>query len=227
MADYLTNTDMLISSTAAPGYVIERNVIARAMRRHRGRPLLMVDIALPRDIDPACGDINDVFLYDLDDLGLIMDDNIKAREGEAAKAGQLVAAAVVEFLAWQQESTVVPTIKQMFEKAENVASKEVDRAAKALAAQKGGPLNEAEAAVLDAMASSIVKKILHGPTARLRKQAAVPGSLRYTEAARFLFGLDTNPQGTGHACPAHPDKPCAVSEGKPCDVSTRSRCDGV
>jgi glutamyl-tRNA reductase len=225
LVDYLSTTDMLISCTAAPGYVIERSMAAAAMKRHRGRPLLMVDIALPRDIDPACGDVRDVFLYDLDDLGLIMDDNLKERENEAAKAEVLVARAVEEFLAWQQENAVVPTIKQMFEKAEGAAAREIDRAAKALATQKGEPLSEEERAVLDAMASSIIKKILHGPTARLRKQAANPDSLRYTEAARFLFGLDTNPMGTAHLCPAHPGQPCSVANGQPCDVtSTRNRC---
>jgi glutamyl-tRNA reductase len=224
LGSYLRTADMLISSTAAPDYVVGRDLVAGAMRHHRGRPLLLVDIALPRDIDPACADLHDVYLSDLDDLGGIIDDNLKEREGEAVKAEELVDQAVSEFQSWKQQSAVVPTIKQMFIKAEAVAGRERDRAVKALTAQRGAELSAEELKVLDAMANSIASKILHGPTARLRKQAGNPEGLRYTESARFLFGLDTNPSGKAHPCIQHPQQTCGVAQGQLCIAAPGTGC---
>ncbi|MDR0888317.1 MAG: glutamyl-tRNA reductase [Coriobacteriales bacterium] len=224
LEEHIAASDVLLSCTSAKEYVIKRDVISRVRRARRGRPLLLMDIALPRDIDPACGDIGDVFLYDLDDLGGMMDDNAKGREAETTKVKEYVSQAVEKFLAWRQESSVTPTIKHMFKKASGVAAGERDRAAKALAAKHDGQLSDDDLKILDAMASSIASKILHGPTMRLRKHASDPDSLYYTEAARFLFGLDSNPSGKAHVCPARPGTLCVVQGGKECDVPEEKRC---
>jgi glutamyl-tRNA reductase len=194
----LSAVDVALSCTAAAGYVLDVATVRAGRRRHRGRPLLLVDIAMPRDIEPAAGEEPNVYLYDLDDLGVIVDEHLSEREGEAKKAEILVTEQVDGFVSWLQEQEVTPTIKQLHDKVSATVDKERARAAKELAKKRGAPLSADELAVLEAMAQSITNKVLHGPTMRLRTQASDPDSYRYTEAARYLFGLDTNPTGIPH-----------------------------
>jgi glutamyl-tRNA reductase len=225
LAQSLHRADVTISCTSASGYVIGPAMVREARRRRHGRPLLLIDIALPRDVDPAVGEISDVFLYDLDDLGVMVDDNLKTRAGEAKKAEQIVAEQVDAFLSWIQAEQVTPTIKDLNQKLTMYAERERDRAAKALRGQHGGqPLTAAEQGVLDAMAASIVKKIMHGPMMRLRSQAGNPDSYRYTEACRYLFGLDVNPSGKPHRCHVKPERLCQVDQGQPCDIPDGAGC---
>ena len=130
------------------------------------------------------------------------------------KAEAIVAERADAFLTWLQEREVTPTVKQMHGKARTVCVAEVERALKALSAAGGRDLGERERAALEAMASAIAKKLLHGPTARLRKQAADPDGYRYTEAARYLFGLDAYPQG--FSCRSDEGRTCRMAAGSPC-----------
>ncbi|NTU89796.1 MAG: glutamyl-tRNA reductase [Actinobacteria bacterium] len=195
LVDCLARTDIVISSTAATDYVITKKQVEFARHRRRGHSLLLIDIALPRDIDPACNDLPDVYVYDLDAFSSMIDSNIYERELEAAKVKTIVASEVETFFTWMQERKVAPTISHMYSKMETICDGEVERASRMLASAKGAPITDAEKEVLKTIAQSVGKKLLHGPTVRLRKQATNPDGYRYTDAARFLFGLDAYPLG--------------------------------
>ena len=143
-----------------------------------------------------------------------MAENARSRAAESVRAEALVARQTDAFLAWMQERDVIPTVKQMHGKARGVCASEAARAAKALAALHGVETSEEERAVLEALASAVAKKLLHGPAARLRKQAGDPDAYRYTEAARYLFGLDAYPQGFS----------CRSDEGRTCRLVSGSAC---
>lgn len=190
LIDSLSECDIVISSTSAESYAISYEQIRAAKKRSRGRSLLLIDIALPRDIDPRAHEIDDVFLYDLDDLSSQVERGYQARQLEAEQARIIIESEVEEFNSWLQAQTVVPTIAHMREKAEKIRDKELARAVKKLSR-----LTDEERAVVEAMANSIITKMLHGPFARLRKGAHDPDAYVFTQAARYLFGLDSAPDG--------------------------------
>ena len=177
-------------------------------------PIVVVDVGLPRTVDPACADVAGAVCFDLDDLDAAMAENARSRAAESVRAEALVARQTDAFLAWMQERDVIPTVKQMHGKARGVCASEAARAAKVLAALHGVETSEEERAVLEALASAVAKKLLHGPAARLRKQAGDPDAYRYTEAARYLFGLDAYPQGFS----------CRSDEGRTCRLVSGSAC---
>lgn len=205
--------DIVIAAHAAGRPLVTKGLMARA-RAGRDEPLLVVDVALPRTVEPEVGELAGVTWCDLDGLSEMADGNARLRAAESVKAEALVAAQVDAFLAWLQEREVAPTVKQMHGKARAVCDAEVARAAKALAACRGEAVSEEERAALEAMAAAIAKKLLHGPTARLRKQALDPDGYRYTEAARYLFGLDACPQGFS----------CRSDEGRTCRLAAGGIC---
>ena len=221
LVDCLAHTDIVISSTAATDYVISRKQVELARRHRRGHSLLLIDIALPRDIDPCCNDLPDVYVYDLDAFSSIIDSNIYERELEAAKVKSIVASEVETFFIWMQERKVAPTISHMYSKMETICDGEVERAARMLASAKGAPITDAEREVLKTIAQSVGKKLLHGPTVRLRKQATNPDGYRYTDAARFLFGLDTFP--LGRSCRSCKEKNmCTKDEDNACYLAKKA-----
>ena len=199
-------------STAFQG----RSSYARAVeaRGADASPIVVVDVGLPRTVDPACADVAGAVCFDLDDLDAAMAENARSRAAESVRAEALVARQTDAFLAWMQERDVIPTVKQMHGKARGVCASEAARAAKVLAALHGVETSEEERAVLEALASAVAKKLLHGPAARLRKQAGDPDAYRYTEAARYLFGLDAYPQGFS----------CRSDEGRTCRLVSGSAC---
>ncbi|WP_080796962.1 glutamyl-tRNA reductase [Arabiibacter massiliensis] len=210
----LGEADIVIASAAADEPLVTEALLRRARRGCGERPLLVVDVALPRTVEPEVADLPGVAWHDLDGLGDVAQRNARLRAAESVKAEALVAERTDAFLAWLQEREVAPTVKQMHGKARTVCDAEVARAAKALAAQRGEAVSDAERAALEAMASAIAKKLLHGPTARLRKQASDPDGYRYTEAARYLFGLDAYPQG--FSCRSDEGRSCRLASGTPC-----------
>lgn len=204
----LGQADLVLASAAADEVLIPKGLLenARAKSGKSSDCLVIVDIALPRTVDPACGDLNGVTYCDLDGLGDIVNKNARLRTEESVKASMLVADQVTEFLSWLQKREVTPTIKQIYDKAHTICDAEATHAAKKLATIHGSELDEREIKVLEDMASAVAKKLLHGPTARLRKQVGEANSYCYTEAARYLFGLDAYPNGfvrcdDGRVCP--------------------------
>ncbi len=173
--------DIIISSTAAPHFVLVPEVFAGLQR-----PVLLLDLAMPRDIDPACADILGVSLFDLDDLGAIAQENLHAREGAAEEARGIVENEVAEIEHWVAEHAVIPTIKNIYLGAERVREAEVNRLVKELDIQ----LSEHDRATLDAATHAIVKKILHAPTAALRASVDTSTSYECVESARRLFEFE-------------------------------------
>ena len=206
----------MVACAGGEDVLIARDALARAVeaRGADASPIVVVDVGLPRTVDPACADVAGAVCFDLDDLDAAMAENARSRAAESVRAEALVARQTDAFLAWMQERDVIPTVKQMHGKARGVCASEAARAAKALAALHGVETSEEERAVLEALASAVAKKLLHGPAARLRKQAGDPDAYRYTEAARYLFGLDAYPQGFS----------CRSDEGRTCRLVSGSAC---
>lgn len=185
----MSDADIVISSTAATHYVITKDKIAQAVR-HRRDPLFLIDIAVPRDIDPACGNVSDVFLYDIDDLNGVVSSNLEERMREAERAEVIIGEEMGAFEQWLESMEVVPTVAAIRAKAEKIRAEELEKAMKRL-----GGLSEKELKTVDALSCAIVNKMLHGPTARLKQVAGEKEGYNYIEAARFLYGLDSNPEG--------------------------------
>lgn len=186
----MRDADIVISSTAATHYVVTKQDVAAARRGRKGNPLFLIDIAVPRDIDPDVNELDDVFLYDIDDLSGVVESNLEDRMREARRAEEVIAEEMVAFERWIESMEVVPTVAAIRAKAEQVRFAELEKALKRL-----GGLSEKELKTVDALTTSIVNKMLHGPTARLKMVAGEKDGYTYVEAARFLYGLDTNPEG--------------------------------
>lgn len=186
----MRDADIVISSTAATGYVITRDQVAGALKGRRGRPLFFIDIALPRDVDPGVNTLPDVFLYDIDSLNGVVESNLEERMREAERAEVIIAEEMGEFESWLESMEVVPTVAAMRAKADAIRAAELEKAMKRL-----GGLSEKEIQTVEMLSQSIVNKMLHGPTSRLKNVAGERYGVAYVEAARYLYGLDTNPEG--------------------------------
>ncbi|MDR3687174.1 MAG: glutamyl-tRNA reductase [Coriobacteriia bacterium] len=187
----MADADIVISSTAATGYVITKSEVAAARKGRRRGPLFLIDIALPRDIDPAVNDLADVYLYNIDDLNGVVSANLEERMHEAELAEVIIAEEMASFESWLESMEVVPTVAAIRSKAEAIRQAELEKAIKRL-----GGLSEKELATVDALTASIVNKMLHGPTQRLKQVASEKDGYSYVETARMLYGLDSNPEGT-------------------------------
>ncbi|HXH20921.1 MAG TPA: glutamyl-tRNA reductase [Dehalococcoidia bacterium] len=177
----LSEADIVISSTSAPGHVIERAHVEAAMKRRRQRPLALVDIAVPRDVEPAAGEIPGVRLFDIDDLQAQAEAHRAARQAEVAAVEAIVEEEVARFAEWLRQNGAVPTIAVLRRRAERVRQLEVERT---LARLPG--LTPRDRKRIEAMSKAIVKRLLHEPVTRLRE-----GSYeRHVQALRELFGLE-------------------------------------
>lgn len=181
----LAHCDVVVSSTNAPHPMLTRERVARAVR---GRPLVLVDLAVPRDIEPGAGDLPGCHLYDLDDLGVVVADTRASRAGEVAHATDLVRCAAREFATWRRTLVAVPAIRALREHAERIRTAEFDRFA-----AKIGHLAPEDVRRIDQLTRSVVNKLLHQPTVRLRSEATATDArygLGLWRAARELFNLD-------------------------------------
>ena len=177
----LAAADVVVTSTGAPDFVITREQIESAMAGRAHRPLLVVDIALPRDVEPTAANVPGVQLHTLDDLEAIAEANRREREAEASKVEAIVAQEVERFRSWWDARGVTPTIASIRHQAEAVRAAEVSRTMPKL-----NGLSPAQAERIDAMTKALVKKLLHGPTKSLRERR----DESFTQSARELFGLD-------------------------------------
>ncbi|MGB2954316.1 MAG: glutamyl-tRNA reductase [Gaiellaceae bacterium] len=179
----LAQADIVVSSTSSPGLVLGRVQVEQALASRSRRPLLLIDLAVPRDLDPAIGELAYAFLYDLDDL----DDVVGGRlTGDAAaRAEAIVAEEAERFRAWQASRGVVPAIASLRARAEEIRAAELARASGRL-----GRLSDDERRAVDALTAQIVNKLLHGPTVRLKEAAAGADGAAYADAVRHLFELD-------------------------------------
>ncbi len=183
-------SDIVISSTAATEYVVTKRDLA-PVSRTRTRPLFLIDIAVPRDIDPAVNDLGGVFLYDIDDLNGVVSSNLEERMSEAHRAEGIIDEEITAFYAWVESMEVVPTVAAIRAKAEVVRQMELEKAFKRL------DLSDRDRKTVEALTCAIVNKMLHGPTARLKKAAAGKDGYDYMEMARALYGLEDSEEKSG------------------------------
>lgn len=186
----LSTSDIVLCATASPSYVLTYDMVRRARKKQRDNSMLIMDIAIPRDCDPAINQLDDVYLFDVDDLKNVVEEGHKQREEAALQALRYVHEAVEDFLLWRQEEEVKPTIAEIRTKADAVVERELTHLYRVLK-----DLTPQEREAIEKFGNAVTNKLLHGPFARLRKGANDPDSYVYTEAARFLFGLDSVPDG--------------------------------
>jgi glutamyl-tRNA reductase len=183
--DAIAQADIIISSTAAQEFVVDGAMIERAMAERPARPLLLIDIAVPRDIDPVTRHVSGVHLFDIDEVQAVAERNHDLRRQEIAAAEQIVEENVVKFAEWLQTLQTVPTVAALSERAEQLRLGELERT---LAKTS---MSAEDRARVEAMTASLVKKLLHAPISTLKRP---DDGERYAAAARKLFGLDDDPE---------------------------------
>jgi glutamyl-tRNA reductase len=182
---YLPKADIIVSSTGASELVIRKVDVQNALKLRKNRPMFFIDIAVPRDIDPTVNELDNVYVYDIDDLQHVVEENRKAREREAAVAETIIAREVEDVLKWFDEQQVVPAVIRLRRKAETIRNQEIEKLFARL-----GPVSDSEREAIEAMASSIINKLLHTPIVRLKQESKARGGGRYLQALRDLFSLD-------------------------------------
>ena len=179
----LARADIVISGTGAPGIVIRREDVEAAQAARRGRPLFLIDIAVPRDVAEDAGKVSGVFLYDLDDIKTVAQANLRERKKEASAAEAILEQEIREFLEWRRSLEVVPLLVELRKRADEIRRTEIEKARRRL-----GPLTPEQESALEAATTAIVNKLLHGPTVQL-KQMAGNGQPEHVGFIRKLFGL--------------------------------------
>ncbi len=190
METFLKDVDIIISSTGATGFVLTKRQVKEAMGQRKSRPLFFIDIAVPRDLDPAINRINNAYLYDIDDLQSLVNDNLEERQREALKGERLVEEAVIKFRWWLNSLAVVPTIKDIKQKLECIAETETDKTLSKL-----DSLSPEEADAIKRMTQAIARKIMHDPILFLKNTGEHRDDTQYLSVARHLFNLDTALEG--------------------------------
>jgi glutamyl-tRNA reductase len=184
LEEQLATADVVVSSTSAPGYVLDAPTVERALRARRGRQLLLIDLAVPRDLDPAIHDLDGCYLYDIDDLQAIVAETLAGRRSETERAEAIVAGESEKFREWQASLEIVPAIASLRARAEEIREAELRKAEGLL-----GRLDESQRNAVEAVTAQIVNKLLHLPTVRMKQAAAAADGVIYADAVRHLFGL--------------------------------------
>jgi glutamyl-tRNA reductase len=182
--EQLATVDVVIASTTAPGLVLEADTVAEALRGRRGRRLLLVDLAVPRDLDPEIADLDGCYLYDIDDLEQIVAETLSGRRREADRAEGIVAAEAEKFHEWHASLDVLPAITSLRARAEEIREAELQKAESLL-----GRLDDSQRSAVEAVTAQIVNKLLHLPTVRMKQAAVAADGVLYAETVRYLFGL--------------------------------------
>lgn len=185
LSENLEKADIVLSSTGAPNIIITKEQMTDVMHKRKNKPIFLIDIALPRDIEPSINDLYNTYVYDIDDLQGVVDENLAAREKEAEKAKEMIEVSANEFLKWMASLDVVPTITELRQKAEQICQGEVD---KAIARIKD--IDEEQINVLTSMAKAITNKILHEPIIKLKDLAGKGQGYDHIESMRELFSLN-------------------------------------
>jgi glutamyl-tRNA reductase len=203
--------DIVLSSTGSPHSIIERDELEAVMAARGGRPLLLIDIAVPRDIEPAVRGLEGVHLRDIDDLQRVVERNVSGREADARRAEALLERELERFQRWLGTLDAVPTIAALHGRGEAIA-----RQVLAENSARWESLSDTDRKRLELMAGTIVRRLLHEPTVRLKASADEGGTYAYVQALRELFGLDTEklsafdaPQSERRAAVEDPDSPAA------------------
>jgi glutamyl-tRNA reductase len=186
----LASADIVVTATGATEPVLTKATVDDVMRSRRSRPLFIIDIAMPRDVEPAAGDVDQVFLYHMDDLQVIVNENLARRTSELASAEAIVDEEVVRFAAWLQSREVVPTIVALRRRFESIRQAELQR----LGSKLSGLPPEARARV-DEITRLLTEKLLLTPTEQLKTVMEDGSAVAYAEALHRLFALTPDPDG--------------------------------
>ena len=181
----LYRADIVITSTAAPNFVIKKEMVEKSIQERKNKPIFFIDIAVPRDIEPEVNDLENVYLYDIDDLQVVVAANMKEREKEAENAMNLIRHEVAKFNTWIESLDAVPTIIEIRKKAEVIRKEEIKKTLK-----KIPHLSENDRQIIEQMSSSMINKILHKPTIKLKQKIQSQEGHVYLKAIRHLFHLD-------------------------------------
>ena len=182
----LRDVDVLICSTAAPSPVVTVARVRDSIEARGDRPLCVLDIALPRDVEAAVGDLDNVFLYDLDDLRAAAAANLEQREEDVPAARAIIAEEVQKFWDWVAGLAAVPVVREFRDEMDRLRSTEL-----AAALRRIGPLSPEQADVIEQFSKSLMNKFMHEPSVRLKAAAANGQGLGVVDAARYLFALET------------------------------------
>lgn len=183
--DMMSGIDIIVTSTGAPHYVIQQREMAKAIRSRAGKTLLLIDIAVPRDVDPAVGELPHVKLYNIDDLESVVDDNLRQRQQEATAAEAIVAEESAALVEKYQYLTIQPVMYRLSEKAENMRQIELKRALRKLR-----DLPEDELKIIDHMTKMLVRKLLREPMSSVHNAAGTEQEAYLREAMENLFQLE-------------------------------------
>ncbi len=188
---YLEQADILISSTSAPGYVLTRQRAGEALSR-RNKPIFLIDLAVPRDIDPELAEYDNVFLYNIDDLTAVVERNLEDRKSQVGLVEDIIGGELVQFMDWYESLAVVPLIKTLHEHMNTIRAGEVDKVMAKL-----GALSEEQRSQVEHLTVALMKKFLHGPTSRLKGDPRKLARMEPVELLKFLFMLDEGEPGGG------------------------------
>jgi len=181
----LAHSDIVICSTGAPAYLLHKEEMQRVMKERRQRPVFIIDISVPRNIDPGINDLDNVYLYDVDDLQGVVETNVMERKKEAGKAEDIVAEEIASFEKWISSLDSVPTVVALRNKAEDIKREELERLM-----NKFPELGEKERKAIEYMANAITNKLIHPPTVALREDVEDKDAL--IAAVRKLYALNGN-----------------------------------
>jgi glutamyl-tRNA reductase len=179
----MVHTDIVICSTGAPAYILTRSQMQKVMKERKQKPVFIIDISVPRNIDPEINDLDNVYLYNVDDLQGVVDANVFERQKEAEKAEKIIEEELASFLKWQSSLDSVPTIVALREKAEEIKKEEL---AKLFPKIQG--MGEKEKEAIEYMATAIVNKLIHPPTAALKEASEDKDTIVAT--IRRLYGIN-------------------------------------
>jgi len=181
----MLNADIVISATSAPHLILKKEDAQKIIQERRHRPIFLIDIADPRDIDAACNEVDNVYLYNIDDLQSVATANQKERQREAERAVPIVEREVELFLAWLRGLDVVPTIVSLRNRMEEIREAELRKAMSRL-----GDLTPEQRETITSLTTAMVNKILHQPMSELRRRAVHQDGHLYSTVLRRLFGLE-------------------------------------
>jgi len=185
LSDCLEIVDIIISSTGSPDFIIRRDQMKKIMRIRKNRPLFFIDIAIPRDIDPQINHLSNVYVYDIDDLKGVIDENIEDRKKEALKAERMIDEAVIHYRKWYESLAVVPTIVAMRKKMDRIAKTEIDKTLKSL-----NHLSDTDCQAIHRMGDALISKMLHDTIICLKKNGCYRDKSQHLDITRRLFNLD-------------------------------------
>ncbi|MBI1195717.1 MAG: glutamyl-tRNA reductase [Gammaproteobacteria bacterium] len=183
--DYLHRADIVISSTASPLPILGKGAVERAIKMRKHRPMLMVDIAVPRDIEPEVSELNDAYLYTVDDLQEIIDEGLKSRQEAALQAEEIIEAQAARFMGWLQSLDSVATIRYYRDMVSEICEQQLDQARRMLAT--GQDVDT----VMAQLVRAITNKITHTPTVQMRR-AGFEGRTDLLDSAREILGIKGN-----------------------------------